>query len=396
MKILVIRETNPFATSNASNNRFLSLAEGLAENGARVDLIIIQGYSTKFEKLLFHESKAKNGLDLLFLSPVYIYPSLARKIINKFLFRNYIYVINKIIRLIKNIKYDYIWIEPGNLTTRIGITLKLKKKDIFIFQERSEFSWIGLSSKQWQHTRYLKKFMPQVDAMAVMTITLLNYYKNYLSEKARILHLPMTVDFARFDNIPYEKIHTKTYIAYCGTMNNEKDGVDILVKSFVKIMDKHPEIHLYIAGSLLPESDYQVQKLIIMENNAGNRITYLGSLTKEEIPPFLFSAKVLAMARPNSKQAEGGFPTKLGEYLATGNPVCVTLTGEIGDYLIDNVSAFIAEPDSVDSFANALDRALTFREASKIGENGRNVALKHFNKEIQSANLFNFLSQSNS
>ena len=51
------------------------------------------------------------------------------------------------------------------------------------------------------------------------------------------------------------------------------------------------------------------------------------------------------MARPDSRQARGGFPTKLGEYLATGKPVCVTKVGEITVYLEDNVSAFLAEPE---------------------------------------------------
>ena len=49
---------------------------------------------------------------------------------------------------------------------------------------------------------------------------------------------------------------------------------------------------------------------------------------------------MLVLARPDNIQAKGGFPTKLGEYLATGNPVVVTKVGEIPNYLIDGVNAF--------------------------------------------------------
>ncbi len=59
---------------------------------------------------------------------------------------------------------------------------------------------------------------------------------------------------------------------------------------------------------------------------------------------------------PDSKQAQGGFPTKLGEYLATGNPVCATTVGEIPDYLVDGESVYFAVPGSVDSFADAMLR----------------------------------------
>jgi len=65
----------------------------------------------------------------------------------------------------------------------------------------------------------------------------------------------------------------------------------------------------------------------------------------------LLFAKILALARPKSKVADAGFPSKLTEYLSTGNPVVVTRVGEIPYYLKDNVHAFLTEPDSVNSFA---------------------------------------------
>ena len=102
----------------------------------------------------------------------------------------------------------------------------------------------------------------------------------------------------------------------------------------------------------------------------------------------------MALSRPDSHQAQGGFPTKLGEYLATGNPVCVTSVGEIPDYLKDNLSAFMARPGDVDSFADALDRAVCDEtNAKKVGVNGRKVAEECFNDEIQAKKLSEFLKE---
>ena len=106
------------------------------------------------------------------------------------------------------------------------------------------------------------------------------------------------------------------------------------------------------------------------------------------------NANVLALARPDSHQAQGGFPTKLGEYLATGKPVCVTSVGEISDYLKDNISAFIAEPGNVDSFIDALNRVLcNAKHAEYVGLNGKIVAEKEFSIDIQSKRLATFLNE---
>ena len=84
----------------------------------------------------------------------------------------------------------------------------------------------------------------------------------------------------------------------------------------------------------------------------------------------------------------------MGEYLATGNPVCVTKVGEIPDYLEDNVSAFMATPGDVDSFADAMDRALSNPDnAKKVGLAGREVAEREFNSEIQAKRLYEFLQE---
>jgi glycosyltransferase involved in cell wall biosynthesis len=125
-----------------------------------------------------------------------------------------------------------------------------------------------------------------------------------------------------------------------------------------------------------------------------NRIYYMGSVTRDQIPPIIMNASLLVLSRPDSTQAQGGFPTKLGEYLASGNPVCVTKVGEIPDYLIDNETAFLAEPGSVESFADAIDRALRNpKNAKRVGLNGRRVAEISFNKDIQAKKLYDFLIQ---
>ena len=237
-----------------------------------------------------------------------------------------------------------------------------------------------------------KKAAKRIDCFAVMTTTLINHYRAFTKPNAQFMHLPMTVDLKRFHSVNSTDRYSKPYIAYTGTFNNAKDGVDILIKSFAKIALKYPQHHLYLAGFW--HYDVDKQKDLINKYNLNDRITYIGVLNKDEIPPFICNAELLVLSRPDSHQAQGGFPTKLGEYLATGNPVCVTKVGEIPDYLEDNVSAFMATPGDIDSFADAMDRALSNPEkARKVGLTGREVAKIEFNSEIQAQRLADFLKQ---
>ena len=89
--------------------------------------------------------------------------------------------------------------------------------------------------------------------------------------------------------------------------------------------------------------------------------------------------------------------TKLGEYLATGNPVCVTNVGEIFTYLADNESAFMVESGCVDSLVLSLDKALSDpANAKRIGLNGRKVAEENFSMDFQSIRLHDFLCKNTS
>ena len=86
------------------------------------------------------------------------------------------------------------------------------------------------------------------------------------------------------------------------------------------------------------------------------------------------------LARPNNKQAEGGFPTKLGEYLATGNTVVVTNVGEIGLFLEDKKNAFISEPDSAEKFSQKnYAKPLLNNNALQVGIEGKKLVYNEFN-----------------
>jgi glycosyltransferase involved in cell wall biosynthesis len=131
----------------------------------------------------------------------------------------------------------------------------------------------------------------------------------------------------------------------------------------------------------------------VREHGLENRVILKGAVHRDDVPELLCKSKILALARPNSLQSEGGFPTKLGEYLATGNLVVVTKVGDISRYLRDKESAIIAEPNSVVSFTACLDHAIVnYEKLTDVRLTGYEVCNRVFNSKLQGRYLEEYLS----
>lgn len=400
--INVIIYRNPYFSSSATSNRWLTLIEGLANLGVNIKLFIYGGFRSELEQKQFNENIIRKGI-----SCQYIFPKLIQGYFN-IRYHKYIGSLlhdKKLIRLIVSeiSKQDgLIWTEASYFGFQLAVQLKKRFPERKLFLEMSEFLDIFKYNKGNffqslqginRHNFFDKKAFYAFDGIALMTKTLYRHYEQFPNPKPHLLHLPMTVDFERF-SIKHEPLSgfEKPYFAFVGVMNDAKDGVNILIRAFAKISIQYPNHKLYLIGAWNYDTPGHLK--MIKELGLGDRIFWMKEYPRERIPAIIKNADILVLPRPNSKQAQGGFPTKLGEYLATGNPVCATSVGEIPDYLVNGESIFFAEPDSVDSFANAMLHALSNPERAKvIGLKGKNIAKKCFNKDVQSKILFDFLSE---
>lgn len=234
-----------------------------------------------------------------------------------------------------------------------------------------------------------------LSGLFVISNPLREYYENLGIDPSKIHVLNMTVDVERFKNIKKAACREK-YIAYCGNVSNNKDGVDILIKSFALVCKKRPDIKLFIIGKTPSQTEASDNLRLIKSLGIEERIVFTGVVSSEQMPQLLKDAVVLALARPDNLQAKYGFPTKLGEYLLTENPVVVTSVGDIPLFLKDGVSALISEPSDVGMFAEKLLWALDNPgEASAVGKAGAAVAAEFFNSDIETKKLLSVISVNN-
>ena len=400
MKIKIILNSNPFYSASASANRWLTLIEGLNKFEVSIQLLIIGNFQSNAEKDNYNRSSNINGIEIKYLTNKIVEGLWQRR------FHNYIgkHLQNKLVS--KKIKKELqgfdgiVWAENDLAIWKI--LNQIVKRNFKLIAEMSEFLDINKYNKGNALQRKLgdakqiyfeQNYINTIDGFILMTKTLMQHYEQFSLPNTKLLHLPMTVDLERFEKSqPIPEGFQQPYIAFVGVMNDAKDGVNILIESFAKIHKQFPQYKVYLVGAW--NYDTPIHQKSIVNHNLQNKIFWKGEFPREKIPPIIKNATLLVLPRPDSKQAQGGFPTKLGEYLATSNPVCATTVGEIPNYLTDEQSVFFAEPGSIDSFANAMQKALNNQEAAKlIGKKGFEVAKTSFNKDIQSAILYNFLKQ---
>ena len=266
-----------------------------------------------------------------------------------------------------------------------------KRNDIEVYEERTEHndaSYVSIIRKT-----PIPLFLDacrRISGMFVISQGLKQYYIENGCHPDRVHILNMFVDTTRFQNL--EKQPTEPYIAYCGTASNNKDGVDQLIKAFAMVVKKFPKYKLYIIGNT-PSKQQRFDNLELVKNlGIENNVVFTGVVSSSNIPQMLKNATILALDRPNNLQAKYGFPTKLGEYLQTGNPVVITRVGDIPLFLKDGESALIAEPENPESFAEKLCWAIEHPdEAREIGKNGKHVADIHFNSILETKKIISVL-----
>jgi len=263
-------------------------------------------------------------------------------------------------------------------------------KKIEIIRECSEIpSFIKDKKRNLKfHNFFLRIRVKMYNNIIVISDYLNNYYSQ-IFPKNKIFQIPILVDMSRFQNIEV-KAHTGRIITYIGMMGGNKDGLENLLEAMALVKKKNIDTFLHLIGSA-PEADMirlrnKVKKLDLCE-----AVHFLGRKNPEEVPSILYNSDVLVLARPDNVQAKAGFPTKLGEYLASAKPVVITITGEIPKYLKDNESAYLSKAGDIHDFAEKINFALSDQNAQVIGKKGYDVANNNFNYQLYGKKIFEIL-----
>lgn len=363
-----------YSPNTATLNRLMAFIKGFSELGVKVNVLFIRPNK--------HEDKV-----------VYVYENVSFS----YLWEG---------KQMKNGKFKYI----QQIVWIINALRKLKKGDNVIVFGTIEFlfvfsffkHWINLYHEITEHpdvsrnskSKILNFFHSQyqnscrkLKGLFVISTSLKHYFVQICVPAEKVHVINMTVDQDRFLSLNKTNVKDK-YIAYCGAISNCKDGVDVLIKSFKQVSNLIPDLKLYLIGEYSFRKDDELNRKLINELNLEDKVIYTGEVTANDMPQMLKNAKALVLARPDNLQAQNGFPTKLGEYLLSCNPVVVTCVGDIPLFLEDGVNAYVAAPGNIDEISKKIFRAVSeLDNAEKVGLSGYQVAMKNFNYKTESKKI---------
>lgn len=357
-KIYLVRMV--YLPNKAETNRLLSFLRGFSDLHIDVEMVF----------LIPDSQKSKYNIDIPHVTFTYMWEKFP--ITNRYM-KQIVYNINSV-RFVNRLEEGDIVIVLDR--SRILFSL-FNKKGVKVFHEQTEHP-DAYHLRTINNGRY-KKEIHKLDGLFVISTALKKYYHEELNvDEGKINIINMTVDYNRFNGL--EKHPAERYIAYCGTASNNKDGVDELIKSFALVHKKYPEIKLYIIGKTPDKEDRAGNIRLINELGINDHVVFTGIVQASKMPQMLKDAAILALDRPDSLQAHHGFPTKLGEYLLTENPVVVTKVGDIPLFIKDGETGLLAEERNPKEFSDKLIWVLEHpAEAAAIGKRGAALAMREFN-----------------
>lgn len=242
---------------------------------------------------------------------------------------------------------------------------------------------------------FAQRHLPALDGILVISRALHDHVTERVATPALLLGAMVDVESLR--PFPPIELTTTLVVGYAGSLSERKDGVLTLLKAMaVVVSELEPtmQVRLEILGGDLGS---EVGRAALRERDLlglQHRVSFRGQVPHHQVRRHLSSCHVLVLPRPASRQASGGFPTKLGEYLSTGRPVLTTAVGEIPRYLCDGETCVMAAPNDVEELAAAFLRIVhDYPEAQAVGTRGREIARRFFDSTAQAAKVVSFVDE---
>jgi glycosyltransferase involved in cell wall biosynthesis len=291
-------------------------------------------------------------------------------------------------------KADFLIFYGFNPIIETILTITAKAFSLSIYREESEYPFLFFNNSRLLSERfitflYVKIIYKYYAGFLVMTRPIRELLISLGVNEKKIIIINQTVSMNRF-RPGVENSGESDYFAFIGSLNQQKDGILTTLDAMSLVLKTHPNVKLKVAGYGSKE-DLAIFKEKIVMLNLKKNVEFLGSLNAQKAIALIVNAIGLLSSRPESIQAEYGFPTKIAEYLATANPVITTLTGELRFLLTNNVNAFIVSSNEQADFAERWLSLLNDREnAKRIGKNGQLLAKSNFDPVAQSKKILNF------
>lgn len=229
----------------------------------------------------------------------------------------------------------------------------------FDIRELYSKKWVELEKEIYQHTDIIFVWSTNIAESLV---------KQYGQPRNRVARVNVggSIDFNHFNIDPNKKFSKN--ILFIGSDWKRKGGPDLMI-AFQKVLIKHPDAFLTIAGSS-PKLSHP-------------RCSVLGPLPVEKLKPLYEKADIFCM--PTLLEP---FGIVYLEAMAAGLPVIGTRLGATQDFIKNGWNGFIVECGNTDQIAEALISLLDNPDECKtFGKRGRQIVKEQYTWDIVGKNI---------
>ncbi len=364
-----------FQEGNAANSRIRALANGLKENGNQVFLFFLSPTIFNSNRI---NKKNKGFFDGIYFN--YLSGTVLRSPYLIIRFLTYLKSIfcSSLLLIKKRKHFDVIFLYSPRFLFFGHIYFLAKLLRIPLILEKTELEQESKTDKLWHRfitltdrfDAYIFKYV--CSHLIVISDKLKEHYIRFLPV-SKITLIPIIVDLKRFENL---NGNPPSYtVGYLGSFG-AKDGVHGIIKGFKDAIEYVPNLKLKLIGF----NPYKKEiKSELLKHRLNGQVHKTGQITYEQVPHYLSKCDLLVMNRTNHPFSHYGFPTKLGEYLATGIPTICTRVGDIEKYLEHETNSYLIEPDNTAQLTEAIvERYKNYDIFNAMGKSGRLVAQSEF------------------
>lgn len=237
---------------------------------------------------------------------------------------------------------------------------------------------------------YFRQFiLRNADIVIVVSKVSEEYALRYSLQKNQV-YLPLLVDTGQFitNDISAEQfrmthnIRNLKVISYFGSFH-VAEGIDVLLLAVQKLLQEGLQFETVLAGVLRQGKDRTDVPALINELGISDLVHYVGCLKTEEVISGMAASDILVISKRDNLYNNSGFPQKFAEYLSVGKTIVTTKVSDMPRYIVDGENGILCEPDSVESLAEALKRALNDDSLRlKLSRNAVKVAKDNFDHVV--------------
>lgn len=253
-------------------------------------------------------------------------------------------------------------------------------KLLFICPDLPQYTDPAIKKKKIKNV--LKKIESRIIYNCVKSFDGAVWFSNKMQDLMPLLQFSTVVEgvFSPANlNLTKRKVATENYVMYAGSLS-ANFGIQNIIKSFELLADL--DVMLYIFGT--GELESEIKK--ISEKNP--KIKYKGFVNRNLLFEYEKSAMVLINARsPQEEYTKYSFPSKMFEYMVSGNPVLTTKLEGIPEEYYSYVDCL--ENNQPSNIADHI-RTWYFKsdaQRREYGETAKNFILKYKNKNEQSKKI---------